>query len=85
MGNPQLLLMDEPTSGLSPLLVKALGEQIKRLTEEGVTVLLSEQNAAFITTLADRAYIIDMGMIRYEGETKGLMENEEIRKRYLLI
>jgi len=85
MGNPQLLLMDEPTSGLSPLLVNALGEQIKRLTEEGVTVLLSEQNAAFITTLAERAYIIDMGMIRYEGGTKGLIENEEIRKRYLLI
>jgi len=85
MGNPQLLLMDEPTSGLSPLLVKALGEQIKRLTEEGVTILLSEQNAAFATALTDRTYIIDMGMIRYEGETKGLIENEDIRKRYLLI
>jgi branched-chain amino acid transport system ATP-binding protein len=85
MGNPQLLLMDEPTSGLSPLLVKALGEQIRRLKEEGVTVLLSEQNAAFTTSLTDRTYIIDMGMIRYEGETKGLIENEEIRKGYLLI
>jgi branched-chain amino acid transport system ATP-binding protein len=85
MGNPQLLLMDEPTCGLSPLLVNALGEQIRRLKEEGVAVLLSEQNAAFTTSLTDRTYIIDMGMIRYGGETKGLIQNEEIRKRYLLI
>ena len=85
MGNPQLLLMDEPTSGLSPLLVDALEKQVKRLKNEGVTVLLSEQNAAFTTNLTDRTYIIDMGMIRYEGETKDLIKNEEIHKRYLLI
>lgn len=85
MGNPQLLLMDEPTSGLSPLLVDALGKQVRRLKDEGVTVLLSEQNAAFTTNLTDRTYIIDMGMIRYEGETKDLIENEEVRKKYLMI
>jgi len=50
-----------------------------------VAVLLSEQNAGFTTSLTDRTYIIDMGAIRYSGETKGLIENEEIRKRYLLI
>jgi branched-chain amino acid transport system ATP-binding protein len=85
MGNPQLLLMDEPTSGLSPLLVDALGKQVRRLKDEGVTVLLSEQNAAFTTNLTERTYIIDMGMIRYEGETQDLIENEEIRKKYLMI
>lgn len=85
MGNPQLLLMDEPTSGLSPLLVNALENQVRRLKEEGVTVLLSEQNEAFTTNLTNRIYIIDMGMIRYEGETKELIENEEIRKKYLMI
>jgi len=85
MGNPQLLLMDEPTSGLSPLLVDALGKQVRRLKDEGVTVLLSEQNEAFTTNLTDRTYIIDMGMIRYEGETKDLIENEEVRKKYLMI
>jgi branched-chain amino acid transport system ATP-binding protein len=85
MGNPQLLLMDEPTSGLSPLLVDALGKQVRRLKDEGVTVLLSEQNAAFTTDLTERTYIIDMGMIRYEGETQDLIENEEIRKKYLMI
>jgi branched-chain amino acid transport system ATP-binding protein len=77
--------MDEPTCGLSPLLVNALGEQIRKLKEEGVAILLSEQNAGFTNSLTDRTYIIDMGMIRYEGETRGLIENEEIRKRYLLI
>jgi len=85
MGNPQLLLMDEPTSGLSPLLVNALEEQVRRLKEEGVTVLLSEQNAVFTTNLTDRTYIIDMGTIRYEGETKDLIENEEIRRKYLMV
>jgi branched-chain amino acid transport system ATP-binding protein len=77
--------MDEPTCGLSPLLVNALEEQIRKLKEEGVAVLLSEQNAGFTTSLTDRTYIIDMGAIHYSGETKGLIENEEIRKRYLLI
>jgi branched-chain amino acid transport system ATP-binding protein len=85
MGNPHLLLMDEPTCGLSPLLVNALREQIRKLKEEDVAVLLSEQNAGFTTSLTDRTYIIDMGMIRYEGKTRGLIENEEVRKRYLLI
>jgi branched-chain amino acid transport system ATP-binding protein len=85
MGNPHLLLMDEPTCGLSPLLVNALREQIKKLKEEDVAVLLSEQNAGFTTSLTDRTYIIDMGMIRYSGETRELIENEEIRKTYLLI
>lgn len=85
MGNPQLLLMDEPTSGLSPLLVNALENQVRRLKEEGVTVLLSEQNEAFTTNLTDRIYIIDMGVIRYEGDTQDLIENEEIRKKYLMI
>jgi branched-chain amino acid transport system ATP-binding protein len=85
MGNPQLLLLDEPTSGLSPLLVDALENQVRRLKDEGVTVLLSEQNAAFATSLTERTYIIDMGMIRYEGETKDLIENEEMRKKYLMI
>jgi branched-chain amino acid transport system ATP-binding protein len=85
MGNPHLLLMDEPTSGLSPLVVNALGEQIRKLKEEGVAVLLSEQNAAFVTNLTDRTYIIDMGAIGYKGETRELIENPEIRERYLFI
>ncbi|MBI5967197.1 MAG: ABC transporter ATP-binding protein [Deltaproteobacteria bacterium] len=84
MGNPLLLLMDEPTQGLAPLLVRHLGEQVMKLTEEGVAVLLSEQNVAFTSWVSERAYIIDHGAIRHEGPTKDLLENEEIKKRYLL-
>ncbi len=84
MGNPLLLLMDEPTQGLAPLLVRHLGEQVKKLTEEGVAVLLSEQNVGFTGWVAERAYIIDHGTIRHEGTTSELLEDEEIKKRYLL-
>ena len=84
MGNPLLLLMDEPTQGLAPLLVRHLGEQVKKLTEEGVAVLLSEQNVAFTGWVAERAYIIDHGLIRHGGTTKELLEDDEIKKRYLL-
>jgi branched-chain amino acid transport system ATP-binding protein len=85
MGNPQLLIMDEPTSGLSPLLVKILENQVQRLKEEGVTVLLSEQNVVFTKNITDRIYVIDTGMICFEGETRDLVENEEIQNKYMLI
>ena len=84
MGNPSLLLMDEPTQGLAPLLVRHLGEQVKKLTEESVAVLLSEQNVAFTGWVAERAYIIDHGLIRHGGTTRELLEDDEIKKRYLL-
>ncbi len=84
MGNPSLLLMDEPTQGLAPLVIRNLGEQILRLQKEGVTVLLSEQNVAFAGPLANRVYVIDHGNIRFEGALRDLEANEEIRRRYLL-
>ena len=84
MGNPALLLMDEPTQGLAPLVIKNLGEQIQRLQKEGVTVLLSEQNVAFAGPLASRIYVIDHGTIRFEGTLRDLEANQEIRRRYLL-
>jgi len=84
MGNPSLLLMDEPTQGLAPLVIKNLGEQILRLKREGVTILLSEQNVAFTGPLANRIYVIDHGTIRFEGTLKDLEANQEIRRRYLL-
>ncbi len=84
MGNPRLLLMDEPTQGLAPLVIRNLGEQIRRLQQEGVTVLLSEQNVAFAGPLASRIYVIDHGAIRFEGPLRELLANEEIRRRYLL-
>lgn len=85
MGNPQLLLLDEPTEGLAPLVVRELEEQIRRLRDEGISILLAEQNVRSALRLADRGYIIDRGQIRYHGTIDELRENDEIRKRYLLV
>jgi branched-chain amino acid transport system ATP-binding protein len=85
MGNPELLLLDEPTEGLAPLLVRALEEKILKLKESGLTVLLAEQNVRSALRLSDFAYIIDDGHIRYQGSVDELRENEEVRKEYLLV
>jgi branched-chain amino acid transport system ATP-binding protein len=85
MGNPELLLLDEPTEGLAPVLVYALEEQIRRLKEVGLTVFLAEQNVRSALRLSDRGYIIDNGQIRYQGSVEELKENEEVRKKYLLV
>lgn len=80
MGNPQFLLLDEPTEGLAPALVHTLGETITRLKGVGLTVLLAEQNVKFTLRLSEYGYIIDDGRICYEGTVKELTENEEVRK-----
>lgn len=85
MGNPELLLLDEPSEGLAPLIVRALEELIQKLKTEGMTILLAEQNVRFVSRLADRAYIIDDGRIPYEGRIEELWRNEEIKKRYLAV
>jgi len=85
MGNPELLLLDEPTEGLAPLLIRDLEEQIRKLKEVGLTVLLAEQNVRSALRLGDRGYIIDNGQIRYAGGISELRENEEVRKKYLLV
>jgi branched-chain amino acid transport system ATP-binding protein len=85
MGNPEFLLLDEPTEGLAPLVVKALEGQIRKLRDEGLTILLAEQNVRSALRVSDRGYIIDNGEIRYQGSIKELRENEEIRKKYLLV
>ena len=85
MGNPELLLLDEPTEGLAPALVRALEAQIKGLRDSGLTVLLAEQNVKSALRLSDRGYIIDNGQIRYEGRVEEMRDNEEVRKKYLLI
>ncbi len=83
MGNPELLLLDEPTEGLSPLIVKELENQIRALKEEGMTILLSEQNSKVTLNLSDRAYILEKGQIKWSGEVKILKEKQEILKQYL--
>lgn len=85
MGNPELLLLDEPTEGLAPMLVRALEEQIRKLKEAGLTILLAEQNVRSALRLSDRGYIIDNGQIRYQGSIEELRGNEEVRKKYLLV
>ena len=85
MGNPDLLLLDEPVEGLAPLIVKDLGRQILRLKDMGETILFSEQNVKFATTTAERAFVIDKGKIRYQGSIEELSANEEIKKEYLMI
>ncbi|HUU80374.1 MAG TPA: ABC transporter ATP-binding protein [Acidobacteriota bacterium] len=80
MGNPQFLLLDEPTEGLAPALVRTLGETIISLKGVGLTVLLAEQNVKFTLRLSDYGYIIDNGRICYEGTVKELTENEEVRR-----
>jgi len=85
MGNPDFLLLDEPSEGLAPLIVKVLGEFIEVIKNEGMTVLLSEQNTKFALKHADRAYIVDNGSIKFEGSIAQLEQNEEIKKRYLAV
>ena len=85
MGNPELILLDEPFEGLAPALVRTLEGQIKKLKETGLTVLLAEQDVRSSLRLSDRGYIIDDGHIRYHGTIDELKENEEVRKKYLMV
>ena len=83
MGNPDLLLLDEPSEGLAPLIVRDLGRQIGRLKEQGLTILLCEQNAKFATKLSDRAYILEKGHVRFAGSIEELHANDDVRRQYL--
>jgi len=85
MGNPRVLLLDEPSEGLAPVIVQALGQQIAALKREGLTIVLSEQNLKFAARLADRAYIIEKGQIRWEGPMGRLLEDETVRRAYLTV
>jgi branched-chain amino acid transport system ATP-binding protein len=83
VGNPDFLLMDEPTEGLAPLLVQELGRTIQRLKDEGLSILLVEQNLPFALRLADHVYVMTKGRIVYESSPRELWENEEIKRTYL--
>ncbi len=85
MGRPRILLLDEPSEGLAPVIVQALAQQIVALKREGLTIVLSEQNLKFAARLADRAYIIEKGQIRWDGTMARLMEDEAIRRAYLTV
>ena len=85
MGAPKLVLLDEPSEGLAPAIVKDVGEMIGTLKDEGIAVLLVEQNARFACRLSDRVYIIDNGRVRFGGTVAQLEEDEELKSRYLAV
>ena len=85
MTNPDLLLLDEPSEGLAPLIVTLLAEMILKIRAEGVTVLLAEQNLHFCAKVADRGYVIDKGSVKYEGKMSDLLGNEEIKEKYFAV
>ena len=85
MGNPELLLLDEPSEGLAPLIVDHLREQVARLKQDGLTILLAEQNVEFSLDLADRVYVLEKGHIRYEGTASAFRADETVRQQYLAL
>jgi branched-chain amino acid transport system ATP-binding protein len=85
MGNPSLLLLDEPVEGVAPVVVQELTRQIRRLKTMGLTILFAEQNMHFATQISDRAYVIEKGQIRFHGTMHELAANEEVKAKYLMI
>ena len=85
MGNPEVILLDEPSEGLAPIIVQAIGELIKTLREMGVTILLAEQNMHFCLGIATHATVIDKGQIVYSATIDELRHNDAIKQRYLAV
>lgn len=85
MGNPRLILLDEPSEGIAPVVVEQMAETIIALKEAGLTVLLSEQNLRFASAISDRAYIIERGEIKYQGAMQELSQNPEVYEAYLSV
>ena len=85
MGNPTLLLLDEPVEGLAPVVVQELSRQIKYLKSLGLAILFAEQNLAFATAIADRAYVIEGGTVKFEGTIAEMESQPEIKDKYLMV
>jgi len=83
VANPKLLMLDEPSMGLAPVVVEIIFETIEKLNREGTTILLVEQNAAMALSIAHRGYVLEVGKIALEGPGKELLHNEQVRKTYL--
>ena len=83
MGKPSIILMDEPSMGLSPLMVKEVFAIIKEIHAAGITVLLNEQNAKMALSIADRAYVLETGTISISGDAQELLKDERVKKAYL--
>ena len=85
MGNPRCVMLDEPSEGLAPIVVEQMGQSIHALKKQGLSVLLSEQNLHFCQSVADRAYIIEKGQIRFAGSMAELMADAALREQYLSV
>ena len=85
MGNPYLVLLDEPSEGVAPLIVEQIAQMILELKAQGVSILLSEQNMFFAELVSDRAYVLEKGQIRYQASMAELSANEEVRRTYLSV
>lgn len=84
MGNPRLILLDEPSEGLAPVIIERMADAILALKREGLTVLLSEQNLHFARLVSDRACVLEKGQIRWEGTLEALMADEAVKQQYLV-
>jgi len=85
MGNPRLILPDEPSEGLAPVIIEPMADAILALKRDGMTVLLSKQNLHFASLVSDRACVLEKGAIRWKGSMAALMAAEEVRANYLMI
>ena len=85
MGNPEMVLLDEPSEGLAPVIVEEMAEAVMRMKEEGVAVLLSEQNLHFASAVSDRAVVIEKGAVRFTGTMDELAGNDAVRAAYLSV
>ncbi|MDD3758331.1 MAG: ABC transporter ATP-binding protein [Advenella sp.] len=85
MGNPFMVLLDEPSEGVAPVVVEQMARMILALKEKGLGILLSEQNLPFAELVSDRAYVLEKGQIKYSGSIQSLMENEAVKRAYLTV
>ena len=85
MGNPYLVLLDEPSEGVAPIIVEQMANMILELKREGLSILLSEQNMHFAELVSDRAYVLEKGQIRYQATMAELAANDEVRRAYLSV
>ena len=83
MSKPELLMLDEPSMGLAPVVVETIFDIIKQLNKRGITILLVEQNANVALSIADRGYVLETGQIKLTGTGAELLEDESVRKAYL--
>ena len=85
MGNPEAVLLDEPSEGLAPVIVEQMAEAVLRMKAEGIAVLVSEQNLDFAAAVADRALILEKGTVRWQGGIAALEADEDVRRAYLTV